>query len=51
MWAPRIPEVRYAELALKADKTYFKGCDGKDDAALSELTGAKASAIVDKARS
>ncbi len=48
IWAPRIPEMRFAELSYKADKTYFKGCDGHDDAALTELTGAKAAAILDK---
>jgi len=50
IWAPRIPEMRYAELAYKQDKTYFKGCDGKDDAALTQLTGAKATAVLDKSQ-
>ena len=48
-WAPRLSEVRYGSFSYKEDKTYAKSCDGKDDAVLSELTGDKAKAILDKA--
>jgi hypothetical protein len=47
-WAPRLPGVRYGNFARKDDKTYKKTCDGKDDALLTELTGDKATAILDK---
>ncbi|HET7503193.1 MAG TPA: hypothetical protein VFK02_19370 [Kofleriaceae bacterium] len=47
-WAPRLgPGVRYGGFAYK-DKVYAKTCDGKDDAVLTELTGDKARAILDK---
>ena len=48
-WAPRLSEVRYGSFAYKEDKTYTKSCDGKDDAVLTELTGDRARAILDKA--
>jgi hypothetical protein len=47
-WAPRLPGVHYGGFAYKADKTYTKSCDGKDDAVLTQLTGDKANAILDK---
>ena len=47
-WAPRLPGVRYGGFARKEDHTYSKSCDGKDDAVLTELTGDKARAILDK---
>jgi hypothetical protein len=46
-FAPRLPGVRYGGFAYK-DKVYSKTCDGKDDAVLTELTGDKAKAILDK---
>jgi hypothetical protein len=46
-FAPRLPGVRYGNFAYK-DKTYSKSCDGKDDAVLTELTGDKAKAVLDK---
>jgi len=49
-WAPRIPEMRPAWIQFKEDRTYFKSCDGKDDAALTQLTGDRAKQIVDKAQ-
>jgi len=49
-WAPRIPEMRPAYIQLKDDRTYFKSCDGKDDAALTQLTGDKAKQVVDHAQ-
>jgi hypothetical protein len=47
-WAPRLSGVQYGNFARKEDKTYKKSCDGKDDAVLTELTGDKAKAILDK---
>ena len=47
-WAPRLSGVRYGNFARKDDKTYRKSCDDKDDAILTELTGDKAKAILDK---
>jgi hypothetical protein len=46
-FAPRLPGVRYGGFEYK-NKTYSKTCDGKDDAVLTELTGDKAKAILDK---
>jgi hypothetical protein len=48
VWAPRLTDVRYATFAYKQDKSYVKSCGGKDDAVLTELTGDKARAILDK---
>jgi len=48
-WAPRLSEVRYGSFAYKEDKTYAKSCGGKDDAVLTELTGDKARAILERA--
>jgi hypothetical protein len=45
-WAPRLPG-RYGGFGEK-DKVYTRSCDGKDDAILTELTGDKARAILDK---
>jgi hypothetical protein len=47
-WAPRIPGIKPASVAYKPDKTFFKSCDGKDDAVLAQLTGDRAKAVVDK---
>jgi hypothetical protein len=48
-WAPRLEGVRYGGFGYKEkDKTYTKSCGGKDDAVLSEITGDKAKAILDK---
>ena len=35
----------------RKDGTYFKACDGDDDAELTELTGDKAKAVLDKSSS
>jgi hypothetical protein len=48
VWAPRLTEVRYASFTYKEDKSYVKSCGGKDDAVLTELTGDRARAILDK---
>lgn len=50
VWAPRIAELRPGSIDRKADGTFQKHCDGKDDPVLSQLTGDKARAILDKAQ-
>lgn len=51
LYAPRIPDARHATLARRADGTYERSCVGGGDAViLSELTGAKAAAVLDKSR-
>ncbi len=49
-WSPRIPEMRPGSIAKRRDGTYFRSCDGLDDAVLTEVTGDKAKAIMDKAK-
>ncbi len=48
VWAPRIAEIRPGTVERKLDGTFFKSCDGKDDFVLTELTGDKAKAVLDK---
>lgn len=48
IWAPRIAEMRPGSIDRKADGTFAKQCDGKDDHVLSQLTGEKATAVLDK---
>ena len=45
---PRLAETRRGSIDRKADGTFQKWCDGKDDLGLSELTGEKARAVLDK---
>jgi len=47
-WAPRIAGIKPAWIQFKEDHTYFKSCDGKDDAVLAQLTGDRAKAAIDK---
>ena len=47
-WAPRIPNGRVAQLQLRHDGSYSKWCDGKDDVPLTQITGDKAKAILDR---
>ncbi|MBS1118046.1 MAG: hypothetical protein H6Q90_274 [Deltaproteobacteria bacterium] len=47
-WAPRIPQIRPAAIDRLEDGTYHRSCDGKDDAVLTQLTGDKAKAVLDK---
>ncbi|HEV7555199.1 MAG TPA: hypothetical protein VGO00_07095 [Kofleriaceae bacterium] len=46
--APRIAGIKPAWIQFKDDHTYFKSCDGKDDAVLAQLTGDRAKTVVDK---
>lgn len=48
IWAPRIVGLRPGGLEKKKDGTYFKSCDGQDDFVLTEQTGDKAKAVLDK---
>jgi len=48
IWAPRIVALRPGALERKQDGTYFKSCDGHDDFVLTEQTGDKAKAVLDK---
>jgi hypothetical protein len=49
-WAPRVPEGSHlGSIEHKKDGSYQKTCRGKDDLGLTELTGDKARAILDKA--
>lgn len=47
-WAPRVAEIRPGQISKRADGTFEKTCDGKDDAVLALLTGDKAKAIISK---
>lgn len=47
-WAPRLAETRPASIQKNKDGSFLKWCDGKDDAVLTELSGDKAKAVVDK---
>jgi hypothetical protein len=47
-WAPRVAEMRPGTFERKTDGTFQKSCDGKDDAIVTQLTGDKAKAILDK---
>lgn len=49
-WSPRIPELRPGSISRRRDGTYFRACDGLDDAVLTEVTGDKAQAILDKSQ-
>ncbi|CAN5877885.1 hypothetical protein BH11MYX3_BH11MYX3_37180 [soil metagenome] len=47
-WAPRLSELRSGSVMRKADGTFLKWCDGKDDFALTQITGVKAKTVIDK---
>ncbi|HEX4417362.1 MAG TPA: hypothetical protein VH165_05655 [Kofleriaceae bacterium] len=49
-WAPRVADGSHlGSVELKKDGTYEKSCRGKDDLKLTELSGDRAKAILDKA--
>lgn len=49
-WAPRVAEgAHLADIEHSKDKVYKKSCRGKDEAVLTELSGDKAKAVLDKA--
>jgi hypothetical protein len=47
-WTPRLAEIRSGSIDKRKDGTFFKQCDGKDDAVLTQLTGDAAKAVLDK---
>lgn len=47
-WAPRVEGPHLADLTRKKDGTYLKSCRGKDDLGLTELSGDKARAVLDR---
>ena len=47
-YAPRVAETRPGEIRRKKDGSITKNCDGKDDYGLTQLTGDKAKAVLDK---
>lgn len=49
-WSPRIPEMRPGQISRRKDGTYFRSCDGLDDAVLTEVTGDKAKTILEKSQ-
>lgn len=48
IWAPRLAQLRPGSIDKRKDGTYFKECDGQDDFVLTEVTGDKAKAVLDK---
>ncbi len=48
IWAPRVSEIRPGQIIRKKDGSVMKTCDGKDDYGLTQLTGEKAKAVLDK---
>lgn len=49
-WAPRKPGNGLASLEHKKDGSFHKSCGDKDDTGLTELSGEKAHAVLDRAR-
>ncbi|HEY5938260.1 MAG TPA: hypothetical protein VIU61_26595 [Kofleriaceae bacterium] len=47
-FAPRVAETRPGEIRRKKDGSLSKNCDGKDDYGLTQVTGDKAKAVLDK---
>ena len=50
VWAPRVPNVRPGSIERTRDGTYKKACGEKLHVDLTEVTGAKAKAILDKGK-
>ena len=49
VWAPRVPNFQPGTVGRKPDGTYTKFCGSKRETGLTEVTGDKAKAIIDKA--
>jgi hypothetical protein len=49
-WAPRISQMRPGAVERRPDGSFRRYCDGKDDAGLTQVTGDKAKAILDKSQ-
>ena len=47
-WAPRVAGNATAELQLRPDGSFQKWCDGKDPIPLTQITGDKAKAVIDR---
>lgn len=50
VWAPRVPGFQHGGVARKPDGSFWKTCGSKHEVGLSELTGDKAKAIIDKSK-
>jgi hypothetical protein len=48
VWAPRLAEIRPGAIDRRKDGTFAKTCDGLEDAVLTQVTGDKAKAVLDK---
>lgn len=48
VWAPRVPDVQPGSILRRADGTYNRYCGTGHDTPLTELTGDKAKAVLDK---
>lgn len=48
VWAPRLADIRSGSIDKRKDGTFFKSCNGLDDAVLTQLTGDAARAVLDK---
>lgn len=47
-WAPRIPNIRPAQFQFRKDGSYVKLCGDQPEVVLTQLTGDKAKAVLDK---
>jgi len=50
VWTPRVAEFRSGYIKREENGTFIKSCWGADDAVLTELTGDKAQAVLDKSQ-
>ena len=48
VWAPRVPNVQPGSLAHKADGSFSRWCGSEQETGLTQLTGDKAKAVLDK---
>lgn len=49
-WAPRLAKMKPGYISYKPDGSFLTSCDGDDAAALTEITGDKAKAVLDKSQ-